>query len=66
MAHLRSKITVRIKRSALGLGTPPTDLETVALIVRGSALGRRYHFQPPRWPDRIRKKTYGAWCRTLM
>ncbi|MDR6476191.1 hypothetical protein J2778_003691 [Paraburkholderia graminis] len=45
MAHLRSNITVRIKRSALGLGTPPTDLETVALIVRGSALGRRYHFQ---------------------
>jgi hypothetical protein len=45
MAHLRSNITVRIKRSALGLGAPPTDLETVALIVRGSALGRRYHFQ---------------------
>ncbi|MDH6153695.1 MULTISPECIES: family 16 glycoside hydrolase [Paraburkholderia] len=45
MAHLRSNITVRIKRSALGLGVPPSDLETVALIVRGSALGRRYHFQ---------------------
>ena len=46
MAHLRSNITVRIKRSALGLGPPsPTELETVALIVRGTALGRRFHLQ---------------------
>lgn len=45
MAHLRSNITVRIRRSALGLAGPPTDLETVALIVRGSALGRRFHHQ---------------------
>jgi hypothetical protein len=30
MAHLRSNITVRIKRAALGLGAP-TDLETAAL-----------------------------------
>lgn len=44
MAHLRSNITVRIKRSALGLG-PPADLETVALIARGTALGRRFHHQ---------------------
>jgi choline dehydrogenase-like flavoprotein len=44
MAHLRSNITVRIKRSAFGLGAP-TDLETVALLVRGSALGRRFHHQ---------------------
>ena len=44
MAHLRSNITVRIKRSVFGLGAP-TDLETVALIVRGSALGRRFHHQ---------------------
>lgn len=44
MAHLRSNITVRIKRSALGLGAP-TDLETVALLVRGTALGRRFHHQ---------------------
>jgi choline dehydrogenase-like flavoprotein len=44
MAHLRSNITVRIKRTALGLG-PPSDLETVALIARGSALGRRFHHQ---------------------
>jgi hypothetical protein len=44
MAHLRSNITVRIKRTALGLGTP-TDLEAVALIARGAALGRRFHHQ---------------------
>ena len=44
MAHLRSNITVRIKRAALGLPAP-SDLETVALIVRGSALGRRFHHQ---------------------
>jgi hypothetical protein len=44
MAHLRSNITVRIKRSALGLGAP-AELETSALIARGSAFGRRFHFQ---------------------
>src|SRR5579864_1621879 len=44
MAHLRSNITVRIKRTALGLSAP-TDLETVALIARGTALGRRFHHQ---------------------
>ena len=44
MAHLRSNITVRIKRTALGLGAP-TDLETVALIARGTAQGRRFHHQ---------------------
>ena len=44
MAHLRSNITVRIKRTALALGAP-VDLETVALIARGSALGRRFHLQ---------------------
>jgi choline dehydrogenase-like flavoprotein len=44
MGHLRSNITVRIKRTALGLA-PPGDLETVALIVRGTALGRRFHHQ---------------------
>jgi hypothetical protein len=44
MAHLRSNITVRIKRTALSLGLP-SDLETVALIARGSALGRRFHHQ---------------------
>jgi choline dehydrogenase-like flavoprotein len=44
MAHLRSNITVRIKRTALGLAKP-TVLETAALIVRGSALDRRFHIQ---------------------
>ena len=44
MAHLRSNITVRIKRAALGLAAPG-DLETVALIARGSAFGRRFHHQ---------------------
>jgi hypothetical protein len=45
MAHLRSNVTVRIKRSALGLPTPATDLETTALIVRGTAVNRRFHLQ---------------------
>jgi len=45
MAHLRSNITVRIRRVALGLAGPPADLETVALIVRGTAIGRRFHHQ---------------------
>jgi choline dehydrogenase-like flavoprotein len=44
MAHVRSNITVRIKRAALGLGAP-VDLETSALLIRGTALGRRFHFQ---------------------
>src|SRR5258708_1478908 len=44
MAHLRSNITVRIKRAALGLSTP-VDLETVALIARGSFAGRQFHHQ---------------------
>src|SRR2546425_8117445 len=45
MAHLRSNITVRIKRTAFGLSPLAKDLETVALIVRGSAFGRRFHIQ---------------------
>jgi hypothetical protein len=46
MAHLRSNITVRIKRGALGLppGAPP-DLETTAFLVRGATGGQRFHFQ---------------------
>jgi len=44
MAHLRSNITVRVKRTALGLAAP-ADVETVALLARGSALGRRFHHQ---------------------
>jgi hypothetical protein len=46
MGHLRSNITVRIRRTALGLPAgPPGELETTAFLVRGSALGRRFHFQ---------------------
>jgi hypothetical protein len=45
MGHLRSNITVRVKRSALGLLSPTTELETTAHIVRGKALGRRFHLQ---------------------
>jgi hypothetical protein len=45
MVHLRSNTTVRIKRSALGLAAPPSSLETAALLVRGSALGRQFHLQ---------------------
>lgn len=51
MAHLRSDITVRIRRSALGLA-PLTgaDLETAALLVRGKvplsgAATRQFHLQ---------------------
>src|SRR5262249_2957247 len=46
MAHLRSNIIVRIKRTALGLPPdPPADLETTAFLVRGTSQGRRFHFQ---------------------
>src|SRR5262249_9609556 len=45
MGHLRSNITVRIKRAAIGMAAPPTSLETAALLVRGTALGRRFHLQ---------------------
>ncbi|WP_048707914.1 GMC oxidoreductase [Microvirga massiliensis] len=45
VAHLRSNITVRIKRSALGLPAVPTEIETTAFLVRGEALGRRFHHQ---------------------
>jgi choline dehydrogenase-like flavoprotein len=45
MAHLRSNITVRIKRSVLGLASPPSEVETVAFLLRGEALGRRFHHQ---------------------
>lgn len=43
MAHLRSNTTVRVRRTAFsGL---PLRLEAAALLVRGSAHGRRYHLQ---------------------
>jgi choline dehydrogenase-like flavoprotein len=46
MAHLRSNITVRIRRAALHAAAP-TELETSALIVRGThpGTGRRWHLQ---------------------
>ena len=47
LAHLRSNITVRIRRTALGLpAAPPTALETTAFLVRGTGTGgRQFHFQ---------------------
>jgi hypothetical protein len=46
VGHLRSTITVRVRRTALGLpAEPPREPETTAFLVRGSALGRRFHFQ---------------------
>jgi choline dehydrogenase-like flavoprotein len=49
MAHLRSNVAVRIKRSVLGLAPLGTDLETAAIIVRGQAAvaggTRQFHLQ---------------------
>jgi choline dehydrogenase-like flavoprotein len=47
MAHLRSDITARIRRSAIpGLPAQPTALEIAALLVRGSTSdGHEYHLQ---------------------
>ena len=47
MAHLRSDITARIRRSAIpGLSPQATTLEIAALLVRGTASdGHAYHFQ---------------------
>jgi choline dehydrogenase-like flavoprotein len=46
MAHARSNVVARVRRSAL-LAAAPTELETSALIVRGThpATGRRWHLQ---------------------
>jgi hypothetical protein len=52
MAHLRSNLTCRIKRSALKKPidsakpdyTLPKELEAAALLVRGSNGASRYHF----------------------
>ena len=49
VAHLRTNLTVRVKRSALGL-VPSADLEQGGCIVRGEIANtdgttRRYHFQ---------------------
>lgn len=47
MAHLRSDITARIRRSAIpGLSTQATTLEIAALLVRGTTSdGHEYHMQ---------------------
>jgi len=47
MAHLRSDITARIRRSAIpGLSPTATTLEIAALLVRGTTSdGHAYHFQ---------------------
>jgi choline dehydrogenase-like flavoprotein len=47
MAHMMSSISVRIKRSALGLGDRPSksENEMAAFIARGEAYGRRFHHQ---------------------
>jgi choline dehydrogenase-like flavoprotein len=47
MAHLRSDITARIRRSAIpGLPAQPTSLEIAALLVRGATSdGHEYHMQ---------------------
>ena len=46
MAHWRSNIFVRIRRSALDPGnTLPTDLQTGALLVRGSTPQGKFHIQ---------------------
>ena len=44
MAHLRSNLVVRIRRSAFGAGLPK-QLEAAALLVRGSTASGRYHLQ---------------------
>jgi choline dehydrogenase-like flavoprotein len=47
MAHLRSDITARIRRTAIpGLPAKPTSLEIAALLVRGATSdGHEYHMQ---------------------
>jgi len=44
MAHLRTNITVRIRRSAIAI-TLPNQLETAAVLVRGSTPQGRFHLQ---------------------
>ncbi len=47
MAHMGNSISVRIKRSALGLSDKPSrsESEVAAFIARGTAHDRRFHFQ---------------------
>ncbi|MFZ0711179.1 MAG: GMC oxidoreductase, partial [Terrimicrobiaceae bacterium] len=44
MAHLRTNLTVRIRRSAFA-GALPAQLETAAVLVRGSTAHARFHLQ---------------------
>lgn len=44
MAHTRTNLTVRIRRSAFGPGLPAA-LETAAVLVRGSTGAGRFHLQ---------------------
>jgi hypothetical protein len=44
MAHLRTNLTVRIRRDALAAALPP-QLETAAVLVRGSTPQGRFHLQ---------------------
>ena len=44
MVHLRTNLTVRIRRSALAAALPP-QLETAAVLVRGSTAHARFHLQ---------------------
>ncbi|RCJ16847.1 hypothetical protein A6S26_32350 [Nostoc sp. ATCC 43529] len=44
MAHLRTNMTVRIRRSAIA-PTLPSQLETAAVLVRGSTPQGRFHLQ---------------------
>jgi choline dehydrogenase-like flavoprotein len=46
MAHLRSNILVRVKRTAIGLPPiPQVNLETTAFLVRGTSQGRQFHLE---------------------
>ena len=44
MAHLRTNLTVRIKRAALAAALPP-EVQTAAVLVRGSTAQKRFHLQ---------------------
>jgi choline dehydrogenase-like flavoprotein len=44
MAHLRTNLTVRIKRTALAPALPP-EVQTAAVLVRGSTGQKRFHLQ---------------------
>lgn len=46
MTHMGNSTTVRIRRSALGLGPPSqSGNDVAAFMARGEVLGRRFHYQ---------------------